>query len=231
MYIIVWIISLYYNRLSSSLLTASHGPSAVTRLFSRTQFRSSVSSHGPNSVALSLLTDPIPLLCLFSRAQFRCPSLLTDPVPLPVSSHGPSTVALSLLTDTVPFLYLFSRTQFRCTSLITDPVPFLWLFSRNHFHCLSASHGPLPCVFPRTQLGCPVLCFRPSSVAPSVVTDPVQCPVHWSVLFHPVSLDPVQHFLAIRTNSSATDQWTFRGINTNVCGCLSLRLGSFHFIR
>ena len=161
MYIIVWIIRLYYNRLSSSLLTASHGPSAVTRLFSRTQFRSSVSSHGPNSVALSLLTGPVPLPVsshgpssvarLFSRTQYRCSisshghssfslSLLTDPVPLHVSYHGPSSVSLALLTQPFPLPISLSRAA--ALRLPTDPARLSRLMFQTQFRCSVRCHGP-----------------------------------------------------------------------------------------
>ena len=86
-------------------------------------------------------------------------------------------------------LRLFLWTQYLCSSLLTDPVP-----------SPVSSHGPssVACLFSRTQLCCPVLCFRPSFIDPSLLTDPVsllrlflrtqlRCPV---LYFRPSSVAP-----------------------------------------
>ena len=167
---------------SSAVRSYVSGPVSLLRLSSWTQFvflsplidpvGLPVSSQGPSSAVLSYLScpvsllrlmDPVPLPVsshgsssfarLFSWTQLLCPSLFMDPVPLPVSTHGPSS-----------FARLFSWIQFVCPSLLMDPVPLP-----------VCTHGPssFARLYPRTQLFCPVLSFRPSFIAPSLLTDPV----------------------------------------------------------
>ena len=172
------------------------------------------------------------MLRLFPRTQLCCPvlpfmpgpSLLMDPGPLPVSSHGSSSSVRPCLSGPVSLLRLFSWTHFRCLSLLTDPVSLLRLFSWTQFLCPSLLTDPVSLLrlFLRTQLRCSVLYFRPSSVTPSLFTDPVQCPVHLSVLFHPVPSDPVQFFVAIRTCLPLLCGRSV--VSTQMCACYSCDL-------
>jgi len=128
--------------------------------------------------------DLFPLHCLFPRAQlsywvlsfmpsFVVPSLLMDPVPLPVSSHGPIFVPPSLPTEPALLSGLVFQAQFHCSVSSHGPGSFARLFSRTQFRCR---------LFSRTHFCCPSLLTDPFSlpvsshgpifVAPSLPTDP-----------------------------------------------------------
>ena len=167
--------------------------------------------------------DIFPLPCLFPRAQlcyrvlsfrpsFVAPSLLMDLVPLPDSSHGPSSVAVSSYGPSSVAVSSHGS-SFVAPSLPTDPAPRSRLLFQTHFRCR---------LFSRTQCRCSVSSYGPSSTVPSIFQIQFRC----SVSFHGPSSGPrlipsgpigPSTVLPRYTNSSPTDKWALRAINTNVC--------------